>query len=66
MSTRPGATGIAIGMAHVLGADGTGIVVEARRNVASVKVNDKVCLYLFTGFDRCEFCLTGRDFCVFT
>ncbi|MBI2229775.1 MAG: zinc-binding dehydrogenase [Deltaproteobacteria bacterium] len=59
---RMGATGIALEMPHILGADGAGIIVEVGENVANVKAGDAVCLYPPSGCGRCEFCLTDRDF----
>lgn len=59
---RMGATGIALEMPHILGADGAGIIVEVGENVANVKEGDAVCLYPPSGCGRCEFCLTDRDF----
>lgn len=64
--TRLGATGIVIPMPHILGADGSGIVVESGADVKNVKTGDHVCLYPYSGCGECEFCLTGRDFmCVY-
>lgn len=64
--TRRGLTGIEISLPHVLGADGAGIVVEVGGSVQNVKVGDAVCLYAPSGCERCEFCLTDRDFmCVY-
>ena len=62
---RLGATGIAMAMPHILGADGAGIVVEVGSTVKHVKVGDTVCLYPPTGCAQCEFCLTDRDFMCF-
>ena len=62
---RMGATGIAVPMPHILGADGAGIVAEVGANVANVKAGDRVCLYPPTGCGQCEFCLTDRDFMCF-
>ena len=62
---RLGATGIAIPMPHILGADGSGAVVEVGSNVKHVKVGDPVCLYPAAGCGQCEFCLTDRDFMCF-
>ena len=63
---RLGATGIAIPMPHILGADGAGTVVEVGRDVKNVKTGDVVCLYSFSGCGQCEFCLTQRDFmCIY-
>lgn len=59
---RMGATGMQIPMPHVLGADGAGLVVDVGRDVKTVKLGDKVCLYSFTGCGACEFCLSDRDF----
>lgn len=59
---RMGATGMAIPMPHILGADGAGVVVEVGRDVKRVRAGDKVCLYSFTGCGECEFCLSDRDF----
>jgi NADPH:quinone reductase-like Zn-dependent oxidoreductase len=59
---RLGATGVVVKMPHILGADGAGVVVEAGEEVENVKRGDSVCLYPATGCNRCEFCLTGRDF----
>jgi NADPH:quinone reductase-like Zn-dependent oxidoreductase len=59
---RLGATGIAIPMPHILGADGAGVIVEAGREVKTVKTGDPVCLYSFVGCGACELCLTHRDF----
>lgn len=59
---RMGATGIAVPMPHILGADGAGTVVEVGTEAHHVKVGDAVCLYPPTGCGRCEFCLTDRDF----
>lgn len=60
--TRLGVTGMAIPLPHILGADGAGVVVETGAHAANVRSGDAVCLYAFTGCDRCEFCLSGRDF----
>jgi NADPH:quinone reductase-like Zn-dependent oxidoreductase len=60
--TRMGATGMHVPMPHILGADGAGVVVDVGVEVKSVKTNDKVCLYSFTGCGECEFCLSDRDF----
>jgi len=60
--TRLGATGMAIPMPHILGADGAGVVVQVGADVKSVKTGEQVCLYPFTGCRECEFCRTGRDF----
>ena len=46
---RMGATGIAVPMPHILGADGAGIVAEVGANVGNVKAGDRVCLYPPTG-----------------
>ena len=62
---RMGATGIAVPMPHILGADGAGIVAEVGANVGNVKAGDRVCLYPPTGCGQCEFCLTDRDFMCF-
>jgi len=63
---RLGATGIALQMPHILGADGAGVVVEVGDRVGNVKAGDAVCLYPPAGCGRCEFCLTDRDFmCVY-
>ena len=62
---RMGATGIAVPMPHILGADGAGIVAEVGSNVANVKAGDRVCLYPPTGCGECEYCLTDRDFMCF-
>lgn len=59
---RMGATGIAVPMPHILGADGAGVVVEAGARVANVKAGDAVCLYPPAGCGQCEFCFTDRDF----
>lgn len=59
---RLGATGIAIPMPHILGADGAGEVAEVGAEVRSVRPGDQVCLYPPTNCRECEFCLTGRDF----
>lgn len=59
---RMGATGMAIPMPHILGADGAGGVVEVGADVRTVRTGDKVCLYSFTGCGKCEFCLSDRDF----
>lgn len=59
---RLGATGIAVQMPHILGADGAGVVVEIGKEVATIKPGDEVCLYPATGCGHCEFCLAGRDF----
>jgi len=59
---RKGATGVALQIPHILGADGGGIVAEVGRGVTNVKVGDAVCLYPPTGCGQCEFCLTDRDF----
>jgi NADPH:quinone reductase-like Zn-dependent oxidoreductase len=59
---RLGATGIAIAMPHILGADGAGEIVEIGAAVGNVKPGDQVCLYPPTNCRRCEFCLSGRDF----
>jgi NADPH:quinone reductase-like Zn-dependent oxidoreductase len=60
--TRRGVTGIEVSFPHILGADGAGIVVEIGSAVRNVKVGDAVCLYAPSGCERCEFCLTDRDF----
>src|SRR5262245_8844306 len=57
-----GATGVAIAMPHILGADGAGTVVEVGAQVTNVNVGDSVCLYPPTGCGACEFCLTDRDY----
>jgi NADPH:quinone reductase-like Zn-dependent oxidoreductase len=63
---RMGATGIALQMPHILGADGAGVVVGVGERVENVKGGDAVCLYPPAGCGRCEFCLTDRDFmCVY-
>ena len=62
---RIGATGIAMPMPHILGADGAGVVSAVGEKVESVKVGDPVCLYPPTGCGHCEFCLTDRDFMCF-
>lgn len=59
---RLGATGLALQLPHILGADGAGIVHEVGNEVTNIKSGDAVCLYPATGCGRCEFCLTGRDF----
>jgi len=59
---RMGATGIAVAMPHILGADGAGVVVETGPKVENVKVGGAVCLYPPTGCGQCEFCRTERDF----
>ena len=59
---RMGATGMQIPMPHILGADGAGVVVEVGAGVKSVRTDEKVCLYSFTGCGACEFCLSDRDF----
>lgn len=59
---RMGATGIALAMPHILGADGAGVVAETGAKVENVKVGDAVCLYPPTGCGHCEFCRTERDF----
>jgi len=59
---RMGATGIAVPMPHILGADGAGIIAEVGAKVANVKVGDAVCFYPPTGCGQCEFCLTDRDY----
>jgi NADPH:quinone reductase-like Zn-dependent oxidoreductase len=59
---RMGATGVALAMPHILGADGAGTVIEVGDNVANMKAGDAVCLYPPTGCGACEFCLTDRDF----
>lgn len=64
--TRLGATGVAIPMPHILGADGAGVVVNVGSEVKGVRSGDNVCLYPFSGCGECEFCLTGRDFmCIY-
>ncbi len=60
-----GATGIAVPMPHILGADGAGVVAEVGDGAANVKVGDAVCLYPPAGCGSCEFCLTDRDFLCF-
>ncbi len=62
---RLGATGIALTMPHILGADGAGVIVEVGPKARHVKVGDAVCLYPPTGCGQCEFCLTDRDFMCF-
>lgn len=62
---RLGATGIALAMPHILGADGAGVVVEVGSKVKHVKVGDAVCLYPPSGCGQCEFCVTDRDFMCF-
>ena len=63
---RLGATGMIAQLPHILGADGSGIVVEVGKEVQNVRNGDAVCLYPPTGCGWCEFCLTGRDFmCVY-
>jgi len=59
---RMGATGFVVGLPHILGADGAGVVVETGAKVANVKVGDAVCLYPPTGCGQCDFCRTERDF----
>lgn len=59
---RTGATGMAIPMPHILGADGSGVVVEVGAEVKNVRPGDPVCLYPFSGCGECEFCLSHRDF----
>jgi NADPH:quinone reductase-like Zn-dependent oxidoreductase len=59
---RMGATGIALVMPHILGADGAGVVAETGVKVKNVKVGDEVCLYPPTGCGSCEYCRTERDF----
>lgn len=60
--TRRGITGIEVSFPHILGADGSGVVVEVGSAARNVKVGDAVCLYAPSGCERCEFCLTDRDF----
>jgi NADPH:quinone reductase-like Zn-dependent oxidoreductase len=59
---RLGVTGVVMKMPHILGADGAGVVAAAGEEVENVKMGEAVCLYPVTGCNRCEFCLTGRDF----
>jgi NADPH:quinone reductase-like Zn-dependent oxidoreductase len=59
---RKGLTGMDVEMPHILGADGSGVVIETGADVANVKKGDAVCLYPATGCGKCEFCLTDSDF----
>jgi NADPH:quinone reductase-like Zn-dependent oxidoreductase len=59
---RLGATGMALRLPHILGADGAGTVVETGAKVADVKLGDRVCLYPPAGCGVCEFCRTDRDY----
>lgn len=59
---RRGQTGIEIALPHILGADGSGIVMAVGEQVRNVKPGDAVCLYPPSGCGRCEFCATDRDF----
>ena len=59
---RLGGTGTPIAMPHILGADGSGVIVERGEEVGNIQVGDAVCLYPFTGCGDCEFCLTQQDF----
>lgn len=60
--TRLGATGMAIPMPHILGADGAGVIVDVGADVKNVRPGDRVCLYPFSGCGECEFCHNGQDF----
>ena len=59
---RAGVTGMEISLPHILGADGSGIVVEVGDQVSNVKKGDAVCLFPPSGCGRCEFCLADREF----
>src|SRR5258708_13196629 len=59
---RMGATGIAVPMPHILGADGAGTIVAVGESVAGVKLGDAVCLYPPTGCGQCQFCPTYLHF----
>lgn len=59
---RMGATGIALAMPHILGADGAGVVAETGAKVENVKAGDAVCLYPPTGCKQCDYCRSERDF----
>lgn len=59
---RKGLTGTDYCLPHILGADGSGIVVEVGERVRNVKKGDAVCLYPASGCGECDFCLTDRDF----
>jgi len=59
---REGVTGMDMALPHILGADGSGVVVEAGDRVSHVKKGDAVCLYPPSGCGHCEFCQTDRDY----
>ncbi len=59
---REGVTGMDVALPHILGADGSGVVVEAGDGVSHVKKGDAVCLYPPSGCGHCEFCQTNRDY----
>ncbi len=56
-----GLPGLVLGMPHVLGADGAGVVHAIGENVTSVKPGDRVMLNPLLSCGRCEFCRAGEQ-----